>query len=32
MVVDKHNVGDYVRAVVSATLHTGVRAQVQAFR
>jgi hypothetical protein len=30
--VDKHNVGDYIAAVTAATLHTGVAAQLQAFR
>ncbi len=30
--VDKHNVGDYIKAVVHATLHEGIKAQMQAFR
>lgn len=30
--VDKHNVGDYIKAVVRATLHEGIKAQMQAFR
>lgn len=30
--VDRHNVGDYINAVVDATLHTGIKEQMQAFR
>ncbi len=32
LVVDKHNVGTYIQAVVNATLHEGIKAQMQAFR
>ena len=32
LVVDKHNVGKYIQAVVDATLHEGIKAQMQAFR
>jgi len=30
--VDRHNVGEYIKAVVDATLHTGIKEQMQAFR
>ena len=30
--VDKHNVGEYIKAVVAATLHAGVHTQIRAFR
>ena len=32
LVVDKHNVGKYIQAVVDATLHEGIKTQMQAFR
>ena len=32
LTVDKHNVGKYIQAVVNATLHEGIKAQMQAFR
>jgi hypothetical protein len=32
MIVDASNVEEYIEAVVDATLHTGIKAQLQAFR
>ena len=32
LIVDSHNVGDYIDAVVNATLHEGIAAQMQGFR
>lgn len=31
-IVDSHNVGEYIDAVVNATMHEGIAAQMQAFR
>ena len=32
IIVDTHNVGEYIDAVVNATMHEGIAAQMQAFR
>ena len=32
LIVDSHNVGEYIDAVVNATLHEGIAAQMQGFR
>jgi len=32
IIVDSHNVGEYIDAVVNATMHEGIAAQMQAFR
>ena len=32
MIVDSHNVGEYIDAVVNATMDEGIAAQMQAFR